>query len=342
MTGHNAPMLSLWLGAYDQGLAYASLALGTYLTLRVLNFADLTVDGSFALGGGTAAMLITQGVPIPFALLAALVLGSLAGTVTALIHTKLGVNDLFAGILTTTGLYTITLRVMGRSNIPITDLNPVINLPDFGMGDDGRWALALTVVVLGLIGLIALFLATDFGLALRAIGNNPTMARANAIHQGLGLTIGIAAANALVALSGALVTMYQGFADVTMGIGSLILGLGMVIIGESVLRPASIRKALLAVVVGAILFRLLIAIALQLGLEPVDLKLTTAVLLLVAMSLGHIKLPGVNASALADGPEAAVPPQDEDQSAGTAQSADTAQSAGIAKARGPASSGEQP
>ena len=337
MTGHNAPMLSLWLGAYDQGLAYASLALGTYLTLRVLNFADLTVDGSFALGGGTAAVLITKGVPIPFALLAALVLGSLAGTVTALIHTKLGVNDLFAGILTTTGLYTITLRLMGRSNIPITDLNPVINLPDFGMGDDGRWALALTTVVLGLIGLIALFLATDFGLALRAIGNNPSMARANAIHQGLGLTFGIAAANALVALSGALVTMYQGFADVTMGIGSLILGLGMVIIGESVLRPRSVAKALLAVVVGAILFRLLIAIALQLGLEPVDLKLTTAVLLLVAMSLGHIKLPGVNATALADGPDAAVPPpQDEAQSAGAAQSA------GIAKAAGPASPGEQP
>ncbi len=329
-------MLSLWLGAYDQGLAYASLALGTYLTLRVLNFADLTVDGSFALGGGTAAVLITNGVPIPFALLAALVLGSLAGTVTALIHTKLGVNDLFAGILTTTGLYTITLRLMGRSNIPITDLNPVINLPDFGMGDDGRWALALTTVVLGLVGLIALFLATDFGLALRAIGNNPTMARANAIPQGLGLTFGIAAANALVALSGALVTMYQGFADVTMGIGSLILGLGMVIIGESVLRPRSVRKALVAVVVGAILFRLLIAIALQLGLEPVDLKLTTAVLLLVAMSLGHIKLPGVNANTQVDGPDAAATPQDE------APSAATAQSAGIAKAGASASSGEQP
>jgi putative ABC transport system permease protein len=289
-------MLTLWLGAYDQGLAYASLALGTYLTLRVLNFADLTVDGSFALGGGTAAVLITQGVPIPLALLAALVLGGLAGTVTALIHTRLGVNDLFAGILTTTGLYTITLRVMGRSNIPITDITPVVHLPSLGQGDDGRWAFALTFVMLGMVCLLALILATDFGLGLRAIGNNPTMARANAINQGLGLTIGIAGANALVAISGAMVAMYQGFADVTMGIGSLILGLGMVIIGESVLRPRSVRVALLAVVVGAILFRLMIAIALQLGLEPVDLKLTTAVLLLAAMSLGHIKLPGVNAS----------------------------------------------
>jgi putative ABC transport system permease protein len=289
-------MLSLWLGAYDQGLAYASLALGTYLTLRVLNFADLTVDGSFALGGGTAAVLITQGVPIPLALLAALVLGGLAGTVTALIHTRLGVNDLFAGILTTTGLYTITLRVMGRSNIPITDITPVVNWPTLGQGDDGRWGVALTCVMLGMIALLALILATDFGLALRAIGNNPTMARANAINQGLGLTIGIAAGNALVAMAGAMVAMYQGFADVTMGIGSLILGLGMVIIGESVLRPRSVPVALFAVVIGAILFRLMIAIALQLGLDPVDLKLTTAVLLLAAMSLGHIKLPGVNAS----------------------------------------------
>lgn len=296
MTGHNAPMLSLWLGAYDQGLAYASLALGTYLTLRVLNFADLTVDGSFALGGGTAAVLITNGVPVPLAILSAVVLGGLAGTITALIHTRLGVNDLFAGILTTTGLYTVTLRVMGRSNIPITDITPVVNWPDFGQGDDGRWAIALTCVLLGMIALIALLLATDFGLALRAIGNNPTMARANAVNQGLGLTLGIAAGNALVGLAGALVAMYQGFADVTMGIGSLILGLGMVIIGESVLRPRSVPTALFAVVMGAILFRLLIAIALQLGLDPVDLKLTTAVLLLAAMSLGHIKLPGLNAN----------------------------------------------
>jgi putative tryptophan/tyrosine transport system permease protein len=292
-TGQTGRMLSLWLGAYDQGLAYASLALGTYLTLRLLNFADLTVDGSFALGGGTAAVLISQGVPIPFALLAALVFGSLAGLVTALIHTRLGVNDLFSGILTTTGLYTITLRLMGRSNIPLTDLTPVVHLPDLGQGDDGRWAIALTLVVLGLVGLISLFMATDFGLALRAIGNNPTMARANAIPQGLGVCVGVAAANAMVALAGALVTMYQGFADVTMGIGSLILGLGMVIIGESVLRPRTIPMALLAAVLGAILFRLLIAIALQLGLEPVDLKLTTAVLLLLAMALGRLRLPGV-------------------------------------------------
>jgi len=239
-------------------------------------------------------VLITQGVPIPFALLAALVFGSLAGLVTALIHTRLGVNDLFSGILTTTGLYTITLRLMGRSNIPLTDLTPVVHLPDLGQGDDGRWAIALTLVVLGLVGLISLFMATDFGLALRAIGNNPTMARANAIPQGLGICFGVAAANAMVALAGALVTMYQGFADVTMGIGSLILGLGMVIIGESVLRPRTIPMALLAAVVGAILFRLLIAIALQLGLEPVDLKLTTALLLLLAMALGRLRLSGVS------------------------------------------------
>jgi putative ABC transport system permease protein len=308
-------MISLWLGAYDQGLAYASLALGTYLTLRILNFADLTVDGSFALGGGTAAVLITQGVPIPLAMLAALLLGALAGTVTALIHTRLGVNDLFAGILTTTGLYTITLRVMGRSNIPITDIAPVVNWPSLGQGDDGRWGVALTCVMLGIVLLLALILATDFGLALRAIGNNPTMARANAVNQAMGLTVGIAAANALVAIAGALVAMYQGFADVTMGIGSLILGLGMVIIGESLLRPRSVPVAMLAVVVGSILFRLMIAIALQLGLEPVDLKLTTAVLLLAAMSLGHFKLPGLNANTqeLVAEPAAIAASQDDQQ-----------------------------
>lgn len=288
-------MLSLWLGAYDQGLAYAGLALGTYLTLRVLNFPDLTVDGSFALGGGTAALLISQGSPVPVALGLALVFGCLAGLATGLIHTRLGVNDLFAGILTTTGLYSITLRLMGRSNIPLPETPAgILRLPDFGLGLDGQWALALSLAVLGLVLLISLLLATDFGLALRALGNNPTMARANGINQRRGLTVGIAAANGLVALAGALVAVYQGFADVTMGIGSLILGLGMVIIGESVLRPRSVPWALVAVVLGAILFRTLIAIALQLGLEPVDLKLATALLLLVALAFGRLRLSGLS------------------------------------------------
>ena len=288
-------MLSLWLGAYDQGLAYAGLALGTYLTLRVLNFPDLTVDGSFALGGGAAAVLISQGVPVPLALVVAIVCGCLAGTVTGLIHTRLGVNDLFAGILTTTALYSITLRLMGRSNIPLP-FTPegVLRLSDLGLGIDGRWAVALTLAMLGLVLLMSLLLSTDFGLSLRALGNNATMARANGINQARGLTIGIAAANGLVALAGALVAVYQGFADVTMGIGSLVLGLGMVIIGQSVLRPRSVPKALLAVAIGAILFRTLIAIALQMGLEPVDLKLATALLLLAALSFGHLRLPGLS------------------------------------------------
>jgi putative tryptophan/tyrosine transport system permease protein len=288
-------MLSLWLGAYDQGLAYAGLALGTYLTLRVLNFPDLTVDGSFALGGGAAAVLISQGLPVPLALGLAVGLGCLAGLVTGLIHTRLGVNDLFAGILTTTGLYSITLRLMGRSNIPLPQTPAgILGLPDLGLGLDGQWAVALTLATLGLILLIALLLATDVGLALRALGNNPAMARANGINQRRGLTLGISAANGLVGLAGGLVATYQGFADVTMGIGSLILGLGMVIIGESVLRPRSVPMALLAVGVGAILFRTMIAIALQLGLEPVDLKLATALLLLIALAFGRLRIPGLS------------------------------------------------
>ena len=282
-------MFSLWLGAYNQGLAYAGLALGVYLTLRVLNFADITVDGSFALGGGMAAVLITNNINPAFALIAAVLSGALAGCVTALIHTRLGVNDLFAGILTSTGLYSITLRLMDRSNIPLIGL-------DFGLDSDADWALALSLVVLGLIALLALLLATDLGLALRALGNNPTMARANGVSGAKGLTIGIALANGLVALAGGLVAFYQGFADVTMGLGSLILGLGAVIVGESICKPRTIPMALAAVVLGSILFRLMIAIALQLGLEPVDLKLVTALLLLGALTLGRLRLPG-----LADG-----------------------------------------
>jgi putative ABC transport system permease protein len=240
-------------------------------------------------------VVISQGAPIPFALGLAFLFGCLAGVVTGLIHTRLGVNDLFAGILTTTGLYSITLRLMERSNIPLPETPAgILALPDLGLGLDGQWAVGLTLAMVGLILLISLLLSTDFGLSLRALGNNPTMARANGINQRRGLTIGIAAANGLVALAGALVASYQGFADVTMGIGSLILGLGMVIIGESVLRPRSVPQALLAVVVGAILFRTLIAIALQLGLEPVDLKLATALLLLIALAFGRLRIPGLS------------------------------------------------
>ena len=205
-------------------------------------------------------------------------------------------NDLFAGILTTTGLYSITLRLMGRSNIPLSETPAgILALPDLGLGLDGQWAVGLTLATVGMILLISFLMATDFGLSLRALGNNPTMARANGINQRRGLTVGIAAANGLVALAGALVATYQGFADVTMGIGSLILGLGMVIIGEAVLRPRSLPWALLAVSVGAILFRTMIAIALQLGLEPVDLKLATALLLLIALAFGRLRIPGLSA-----------------------------------------------
>jgi len=186
-------MLTLWIGALDQGLAYAGLALGVYLTLRVLNFADITVDGSFALGGGSAALLLSEQVAVPVALLVAVGLGALAGMVTGLIHTRLGVNDLFAGILTTTGLYSITLRLMGRSNIPLTDVQ-------FAASSDIHWLVALLLVVIGLIALLALLLGTDLGLALRAIGNNPVMARSNGISTRRGLTVGIAAGNALVAV----------------------------------------------------------------------------------------------------------------------------------------------
>jgi putative ABC transport system permease protein len=177
---------------------------------------------------------------------------------------------------------------MGRSNIPLTDVQ-------FAASSDIHWLVALLLVVIGLIALLALLLGTDLGLALRAIGNNPVMARSNGISTRRGLTVGIAAGNALVALAGALVASYQGFADVTMGLGSLILGLGAVIVGESVLRPRSVGWALVAVVVGSVLFRAMIALALQLGLDPVDLKLATALLLLAALGLGRLRIPGLSA-----------------------------------------------
>jgi putative ABC transport system permease protein len=292
---YNACVLPLWLGALDQALAYAGLGLGVYLTFRVLNFADITVDGSFALGGGVSAVLIMNGTAIPLALLAAIGCGALAGAATALMHTRLGINELFAGILTTTALYSITLKLMGQANIPLTDVDAVGWLPDLGLGSDGQWLVALTALAALLVLVLWLLLSTDLGLAMRAIGNSATMPDVNGVSRGTGLVVGLAISNGLVGLAGALLALYQGFADVTMGIGSLVLGLGAVIIGLSILRPRKVIWALLAVVFGGIVFRAVIALALQVGLDPVYLKLTTAVLLLLAIALGKVKIPGVDA-----------------------------------------------
>ncbi len=278
--------MDLWVGAVNLGLLYAFLAMGVFITFRVHDFPDITVDGSFVTGAAVTAVLTIAGVNPCLALFLSFLASASAGATTAFIHTRFGINGLLAGILVMTGLYSVNLHIMGRSNIPLLSEAGLIHwiqrqnpgLPPelwlllvFGLGLAFFWIL------------MSVFFRTDFGIAMRATGNNPVMAAASGIHVNAMKLIGIALANGLVGISGSLVAHYQGFADIGMGMGSIVFGLAAVIIGETVLPAKSIRLKLLGVVVGSILFRLMVALALYVGLDPIDLKLITAVFVLAIL-----------------------------------------------------------
>ncbi|MFA4838071.1 MAG: ABC transporter permease [Candidatus Neomarinimicrobiota bacterium] len=282
----------LWIGAITQGLGYAFLALGVYLTFRVLKFADMTVDGSFVTGASVTAILIINGVHPLLAMLAAIVVGSLFGMLTGLIHTKFKVDPLLASILVMTGLYSINLHIMGRSNLPLMNERTVVSIVEgwnFGIPDFWIVLAAFLVVVLILRWMLVVFLKTDLGLALRATGDNPQMISAQGVNTDTTKIFGLALSNGLVAFSGSLIAQYQGFADVGMGIGILVAGIASVIIGESIVGKKSVNLLIWGVIFGSILFRLLIALALKAGLNPIDLKLVTAVFVFLALALPQIR-----------------------------------------------------
>lgn len=274
--------MSLWLGALTQGVAYALLAWSVYLSLRVLRFPDITVDGSLALGGATAAMWLARGGSPLLALPLAAGAGMLAGLTTGLLQARLGVQDLLAGILTMTALFSINLRLMGRSNQAV-DSDAADLLERFGLKGDMADLALFSGVALILFLALRWFLRTDYGLALRATGDGPAMLTANGGDPRWTRPVGLALSNALAALAGALLAQYQGFADVTMGIGSLVAGIASVTIGERLFRRQSVGIALLGAVLGAILFRAIIAAVLLAGANPNDLKLLTALLTLVVL-----------------------------------------------------------
>ncbi|MEW6665256.1 MAG: ABC transporter substrate binding protein [Thermodesulfobacteriota bacterium] len=278
--------MELWVGAITLGFLYAFMTIGIFITFRVFDFPDITVDGSFTTGAAAAAVLITAGVhPIP-AVAAGFCFGAAAGTVTALIHTRLNVNGLLAGILVMTGLYSINLHVMGRSNIPLlnqTTLFTHLESLNPGMASEIWLCLCLAVVMALLWAGVSLFFRTDLGITMRITGNNPTMAGANGVNAGLMKTLGIALANGFVGVSGALVAQYQGFADIGMGIGTVVIGLASVIIGEAVLKRRSIYARILSVFIGSVIFRFMIAFALFVGMNPVDMKLLTALFVLLTL-----------------------------------------------------------
>lgn len=277
-------------GSIEQGLAFGILALGVYLTFRILDFADLTVEGSFPLGAAVAAVLIVSGVhPIP-ATLVAFAAGLVAGAMTGLLHTKMRIAGLLAGILTMTALYSVNLRVMGRPNVPLLR-EPTIftNLSEWGFDHLMQALVFFGVVALLLKLVIDAFLSTQIGLALRATGDNPDMIRSFGVNTEAMTILGLAFSNGLVALSGALIAQYQGYADVGMGLGMIITGLASVILGNALIRPTTVFRGTLGVLLGSVLYRLAIFFALRAGFAPTDLRIVTAVIVILALSAPAIK-----------------------------------------------------
>lgn len=282
-------------GAVELGLIYSIVALGVYLSFRILQFSDLSVDGTFPLGAAVCAALVVNNVHPAYAIITAMFVGALAGWLTAWLSTHLGMLNLLAGILTMTALYSINLRIMGRPNIALLGEKNIFDewFNCLKLYSNIGWRLIpLSLIMIALVTLMYWFLKTDIGLALRATGNNSRMGRAQGINDRIMIWLGLAFSNALVALGGALFTQVHGFADVTMGGGTIIIGLAAVIIGESIISKYNIFSALASCVVGAVLYRLLIAIALNIdniGLVASDLNLITAILVAFAMILPTIK-----------------------------------------------------
>ena len=284
-------MLDLVLSTVSQGLLWAIMALGVFLTFRVLDIADLSVEGTFPLGAAVAATLIDAGHSVWFAMLIALIAGCIGGTVTALLTTKLKIPALLSGILTMIGLYSVNLMIMGKANVPLLRAETVFTLTEDLFGVSSVVAtLIVGLIATTVVGVIMYwFFGTVLGTAIRATGCNPQMARAQGINTNVMVILGLLISNGLVALSGALVAQSNGFADVGMGTGTIVIGLASVIIGEVLFGTRSFKNWLISVVHGSVVYRAVIAIVLELGMPPNDLKLFTAVLVAIALSLPLIK-----------------------------------------------------
>ena len=260
----------------EQSLIFAIMVLGVYISFRILNFPDMTVDGTFPLGAAISAKLLTLGVNPYLTLLVALVAGAAAGAVTGLIHVKLKVKDLLAGILVMTALYSINLRVMGKSNIPLFEEDNIFNT---------EYSMMITIVVLILISkfLLDYLLKTKFGFALKALGDNENLIVSLGLNEEKYKIYGLMIANSFVAFSGAVLAQYQGFADVGMGTGIIVIGLASIIIGDTLFGKRRRFAGTTIVIIGSILYRGVIAVTLSMGMDASDLKLITSVIVIVIL-----------------------------------------------------------
>ncbi len=284
-----------FLGALEQGFVYGLMVLGVYITFRVLDFPDLTVDGTLPLGAAVSAALITHGIHPIWSLIIAVIAGCIAGSITAILATRLKIMSLLASIITMTGLYSINIRIMGRPNITLLNAPTIFDYFDFlGLPRHVLTVLLFLSLVLFSKYLLDMFLHTELGFAIRATGDNPQMARSQGINTDLMIIIGVSLSNGLVALSGALVAQSQGFADVGMGIGTIVAGLASIILGESLIGTQTVPRQTWSSVVGSILYRIVIAVALSyqvgfLHLTPSDLNLVTAILVVLCLMVPFLR-----------------------------------------------------
>ena len=290
----------LLIGAFTIGLILSLLALGVFISFRIFEFPDITADGSITLGGAVAAALIVTGVHPLLASAAAFAAGTVAGTTTGILHTRFKINSLLSGILVMTSLYSVNLHIMGRSNVPLLSERTLASMAEsaaqrvLGSGtlhlagwevsarDVGVFLFVFGVTV-GVSVALYLFFRTNIGTAMQAAGDNAQMIRALGVNVENMIVLGLALSNGLIALAGALLTQYQGFADVQMGIGMVVWGLASVIIGEALVGLRALGYVIIGALMGSVLFRLIVALALRGGLDPNDLKLITAVFVFIAL-----------------------------------------------------------
>lgn len=295
--------MSLLIGSVTIGLILALLALGIFISFRIFDFPDITAEGSFTFGAATAAALILAGMNPLLASLIAFLAGMAAGAVTGIIHTRFKINPLLSGILVMTALYSVNLHVMGKSNIPLLNQTTLFSwVEDFSVwmsGADSKmmlmgWQVAVKDLWLLLFCALAIvlfcyllwwFFKTNIGTAMRATGDNDQMIRALGVNTKMMIILGVGLSNGFIALAGAMLAQYQGFADVQMGIGMMVWGLASVIIGEAIINDNSLGFVIVGAVIGSVLFRLLVAIALRWGLNPNDLKIITALFVFIALIL---------------------------------------------------------
>ena len=282
--------MELILSSISQGLLWSILAMGVYLTYRILDVADLTVEGSFPLGAAVASAMIVADIPAWLATIAAFLAGGLAGLITGFLHAKLNIPALLAGIVTMTGLYSINLRILGQANLTLLNSTTLIDqIQAFGVSK------MIAVLIVGIVAILLvivglhLFFSTEMGMAIRATGDNLEMSEANGINIEFTKILGFMIGNGLISLSGALLAQNNGYADVNMGIGAIVIGLASVIIGETFFSNLTFAKRLITLVIGSIIYRLLILGALEVNFNPQDLKLVSAVLLAIALALPTVR-----------------------------------------------------